>query len=345
MKHTFKLKIAQLRGIAAALMIVLGMGLVAELYAQSSQLSLADLLIGLRSQKVSIEERNRILAEAVRERGITFQYTPEIARELAATGAGTELLAAVLEKGTPPAPKPTPEPTPEPRDHKFYQQRADAHAKKGEFQLAVADYDKAAEMRGDDPVIFLNRAKAHVGMESFGRSVEDFSKALELEPRSAEIYVNRGASFEKLGDDDKAMADYRKALEIDPRNAAAAGSLKRLEDAKAAAEAEAAAKAKPPRPYILEVGAIGVPQAEKLVMPVYPAFAQRMNMEGRVTVEIEVDESGKVVSAKAIDGPNMLRDAAENAAKRSTFKPFLYEGTPIRAKGSIVYSFTKKADE
>src|SRR5690606_566704 len=191
---------------------------------------------------------------AVRERGITFKYTPEIARELAATGAGTELLAAVLEKGTPPAPKPTPTPTPEPRDHTFYKQRADANAKKGEFQLALADYDKAAEMRADDPAIFMNRAKAHFGMESFNRSVEDFSKALELEPRSADIYVNRGVSFEKLGDDEKAMADYRKALEIDPRNAVAAGSLKRLEDEKAAAEAERLAKAKPPRPAFLEVG-------------------------------------------------------------------------------------------
>ncbi|HSI87768.1 MAG TPA: TonB family protein [Pyrinomonadaceae bacterium] len=345
MKHTFRRHTFDLRGIAAALLLVLGMGLAAELHAQSAQLSLADLLIGLRSQKVSIEERNRILAEAVRERGITFQYTPEIARELAATGAGTELLTAVLEKGTPPAPKPTPTPTPEPRDHSFFRKRADDHAKKGEFQLAVADYDKAEEMRADDPAIFLNRAKAHFGLESFARSVADFSKALELQPRSAEIYINRGVSFEKLGESEKAIADYRQALEIDPRNAVAAGSLKRLEDEKAAAAAEAAAKAKPPRPVILEVGTVGAQQAEKLVMPSYPTFAQRMNLEGRVTVAIEVDESGKVVSAKAIDGPNMLRDAAENAARRSSFKPFLFDGTPIRAKGSIVYSFTKNAGE
>ena len=81
MKHIFNLRTFKLnlRGIAAALLMVMGMGLAAELHAQSSELSLADLLIGLRSQKVSIEERNRILAEAVRERGITFKYTPEIA--------------------------------------------------------------------------------------------------------------------------------------------------------------------------------------------------------------------------------------------------------------------------
>src|SRR5690606_5159577 len=160
----------------------------------------------------------------------------------------------------------------------------------------------------DDPAVFLNRAKAHFGMQSFNRSVEDFSKALELEPRSADIYVNRGVSFEKLGDEEKAMADYRKALEIDPRNVVAAGHLKRLEDEKAAAEAERLAKAKPPRPAFLEVGTIGAMQAERLAMPTYPTLAHRMNLEGRVTVDVELDERGKVVSAKAVDGPNILRD-------------------------------------
>ena len=46
--------------------------------AQSPQLSLADLLIGLRSKKVSLPERNAILTEAVRQRGVTFAMTPEM---------------------------------------------------------------------------------------------------------------------------------------------------------------------------------------------------------------------------------------------------------------------------
>lgn len=55
--------------------------------AQAAKLSLADLLVGLRSQKVSLEERNRILAEAVKERGITFAPSAVIESELSATGA------------------------------------------------------------------------------------------------------------------------------------------------------------------------------------------------------------------------------------------------------------------
>ena len=40
---------------------------------QAEELSLADLLIGLRSNKVPLIDRNKILAEAVRERGVSFE--------------------------------------------------------------------------------------------------------------------------------------------------------------------------------------------------------------------------------------------------------------------------------
>ncbi|HKX84275.1 MAG TPA: hypothetical protein VJL58_08650, partial [Pyrinomonadaceae bacterium] len=66
--------------------------------AQVKQLSLADLLIGLRSQKVPLQDRNKLLAEAVRQRGVTFATTPEIEKELSTTGADDALLGAIREK-------------------------------------------------------------------------------------------------------------------------------------------------------------------------------------------------------------------------------------------------------
>ena len=52
--------------------------------AQSNQLMLADILIALRSKKVSLAERNDIISKAVSARGITFGLTPEIEKELRA---------------------------------------------------------------------------------------------------------------------------------------------------------------------------------------------------------------------------------------------------------------------
>ena len=72
----------------------------AVVQAQAPQLSLADLLIGLRSKKVSLPERNTILTEAVRQRGVTFTMTPEIEKELETTGASPTLIEAIRQKGT-----------------------------------------------------------------------------------------------------------------------------------------------------------------------------------------------------------------------------------------------------
>jgi tetratricopeptide (TPR) repeat protein len=325
--------------------LLLPIALSTTVSAQSAELSLADLLIGLRSQKAPLEDRNRILAEAVRERGITFVYTPEIAKELAATGASTDLLAAVLEKGTPPAPKPTPIPTPTPPDFSFYKKRADTNAGKGEFALALADYDKAAQMRADEPGVYLGRALVHFNMKAYDRSVADYDRVLELNPKAAAAYNNRGESFEKLGESEKALADYRNALEVDPENTAAKANLKRLEDEIARAAAKAAEKAKPPRPEFLDAGTLSAANAERLVMPVYSSFAQRLNIEGKVSVAVEIDEEGNVVKAESNDGHKLLRDAAEDAARKSKFKPFMFDGTPIRARGILVYSFNRRPGE
>jgi hypothetical protein len=56
-----------------------------ESRAQGGQLSLADILIALRSKKVTLTDRNKILTEAINSRGTTFTLTPEIEKELTVT--------------------------------------------------------------------------------------------------------------------------------------------------------------------------------------------------------------------------------------------------------------------
>ncbi len=335
--------------------VVLIILLSTSLFAQAPQLSLADLLIGLRSQKVTLPERNRILTEAIRERGVTFVYTVEIAKELAATGASPELLNAIREKSLPvkpvPTPEPTPSPTPTPPDFGFYQQRGDANATKGDYTAALSDYNRAAEMRSDVPAIFIARARTHFNLKSYDRAVADYDRALELSPNDSAAYVNRGMTFERIGDPTKAIADYRKALELDTKNDEARAGIKRIEDAIAAAEAEkrrkeaAAAPVVEPAPEFVNLGTLNASNATRMVTPVYSQIAQRSMIEGKVTVELELNEKGEVTSAKATTGHQMLRSAAETAAQKSRFRPALFNNQPIKAKGIIVYNFSLKAGE
>ena len=318
------------------------------------QLSLADLVVGLRSKKVTLPERNKILTDAVKQRGITFSLTPDIEKELSTTGADTQLLSAirvkspavkVVEAPKPVEPaKPVSTPTPPPPDFAFYQRRADENAGKGEFAAAIADYNKAAEMKANDPGIFFGRGKTHFSMKSYELSIADLDRSIELNPKASTAYFLRGAAWEKLGNNAKAMADYSKAAEIDPANEAAKLNFKRLDDeAKKAEAAKAAAVAPPPvaaRPESISVGSLTAADAVRMVPPVYAPLAQRSNVEGKVVVEIVLDETGEVVEAKAVSGPQMLRPGAEDAAQKSKFKPAMFDGKPIKGKGSITYNFT-----
>ena len=313
---------------------------------QAEPLSLADLLIGLRSKKVSIEERNQILANAVKERGITFVNGPEIEKELDATGADQVLIAAIRSKSQPPkpvatpTPKPaaTPVPTPTPVD--FYQKRADASLDKGEADAALADYNKALEMKSDDANLYVGRGRAHFSKKSYDLSVKDYDKASELSPKTAIAFLNRGESYEKLGDVQKALADYRKASELDTSNGTAKAEVKRIEDQLAKETAEKAAAAKAAEvPEFLNLGSLSTANAIRMVTPTYPAMARQSRVVGKVSVDVDLDAEGNVVEAKATSGHAMLKQAAEDAAKRSKFQPALFNGKPIKAKGVLVYNF------
>ena len=81
--------------------------------------------------------------------------------------------------------------------------------------------------------------------------------------------------------------------------------------------------------------------ATDLPKPTYPAVAIAMNLSAVVNVQVLIDETGHVVSAKAIDGNVLFRQEAERAARRAKFKPTLLSDEPVKVTGVIVYKFKK----
>jgi protein TonB len=79
--------------------------------------------------------------------------------------------------------------------------------------------------------------------------------------------------------------------------------------------------------------------ALSLPAPDYPDTARRTRVEGTVDVEVVIDENGKVLTAKVISGPSVLRDSAVQAALRARFTPTKLSGQPVRVTGKIVYNF------
>lgn len=82
-------------------------------------------------------------------------------------------------------------------------------------------------------------------------------------------------------------------------------------------------------------------RAVSLPAPAYPPAARAVGASGAVNVNVVIDESGNVISAEAISGHALLRQAAVDAAKQAKFSPFKLDGKPTKVTGTIVYNFSK----
>lgn len=96
--------------------------------------------------------------------------------------------------------------------------------------------------------------------------------------------------------------------------------------------------ASPPPPKKLSSGVING-NAVNLTTPTYPAAASSVRASGSVNIQVTIDENGNVISAQAVSGHPLLRQASEEAARNSKFKPTLISGKPVQTTGIIVYNF------
>ncbi len=95
------------------------------------------------------------------------------------------------------------------------------------------------------------------------------------------------------------------------------------------------------KPIVINAGVLNGKAKDKPI-PTYPDEAKKAGIYGTVTVKILVDERGNVISAKALSGPPLLRQAAEEAALRAKFSPTRLAGQPVKVSGTITFNFTLK---
>jgi periplasmic protein TonB len=91
-------------------------------------------------------------------------------------------------------------------------------------------------------------------------------------------------------------------------------------------------------PRTIKVSRILNSEALSLPRPTYPAMARQIRLQGTVTVQVLIDETGKVVSAKASGHPLLVAEA-EKAARQARFSPTVITDTPVKVSGVITYNF------
>lgn len=79
--------------------------------------------------------------------------------------------------------------------------------------------------------------------------------------------------------------------------------------------------------------------AEYLPKPIYSEEAKLYCADGKVEVEVEYGSDGKLRSARAISGDELLLESSLNAARKARFKRFGH-GRKVILTGKLVYNFS-----
>lgn len=76
-----------------------------------------------------------------------------------------------------------------------------------------------------------------------------------------------------------------------------------------------------------------------LVKPQYPKQLMEERKHGAISVQVTINEKGRVISASAFSGYPSFRKLAVEAVKKSKFKIFIRCGKPVKVIGNVIYNF------
>jgi len=77
------------------------------------------------------------------------------------------------------------------------------------------------------------------------------------------------------------------------------------------------------------------------VEPVYPAEARQQKLQGIIAVNIVVGRDGSVVSMRALNGPDLLAQAAMDALRWWKFEPYRINGEPAIVETTLAVEFKR----
>ena len=86
----------------------------------------------------------------------------------------------------------------------------------GEYNKAIAAFNKAIEIDVNFSIAYSNRAWAYLKLGEYEQAITDCDKAIELDPSRASAYNIRCWAYNELGEYEQAIADCNRAIELDP---------------------------------------------------------------------------------------------------------------------------------
>jgi tetratricopeptide (TPR) repeat protein len=101
--------------------------------------------------------------------------------------------------------------------YQAYYNRGKALDEKGNFQMAISDYNKTIELNPVFDDAYVNLGRAHDALGNHQYAIIIYNKAIELNPEAEDAYYNRGVSYSKSGNYKQAIADCTTAVTLNPQ--------------------------------------------------------------------------------------------------------------------------------
>ena len=97
-----------------------------------------------------------------------------------------------------------------------YNNRGNAYTAKGDYDLAILDFDQSIKQNPTYARPFNSRGVANLKKGEYDRALENLNEAIRLDPNYAAAFANRAKTYQKKNDFDHAARDYDEALRLKP---------------------------------------------------------------------------------------------------------------------------------
>ncbi|MDX1388232.1 MAG: tetratricopeptide repeat protein, partial [Acidobacteriota bacterium] len=84
------------------------------------------------------------------------------------------------------------------------------------MQEAVVPFERAVELRPDDPAALIDLGRAALAAEDYRVAADAYDRAVRLRPESPRLWVNLGMALQHSGNKTGAIAAYERAIVHDP---------------------------------------------------------------------------------------------------------------------------------
>lgn len=228
-----------------------------------------------------------------------------------------------------------------------------ANAGSGNLKASLKAFQEAVRLRPDWPEALNHLGASYRSIQEYDKSITSLKEAIRLRPEFPEAEENLAIAYLYAGHHKEAVVWLTKVTARKPARPLSHKLLGMtyliLDDKEKALEQYTILQSldqemakhldnwihSPRKPFF------GILNGRMLSVraPEYPEMARKRRIQGTVTVELVIDEAGKVVWARATDGPAELRVTSEAAARTARFKPTSLSGTAVSVRGVIQFKF------